>query len=50
MERITLSTIPIALKSKTDDLTIQNNDCLMLVGFGVGLSWGATVVRWTGLK
>ena len=40
------STIPIALKNKIDDGTIRNDHTILLVGFGVGYSWGATVLRW----
>jgi 3-oxoacyl-[acyl-carrier-protein] synthase III len=40
------STIPIALKHALDEGRIRPGDRLMLVGFGVGYSWGATLVRW----
>jgi 3-oxoacyl-[acyl-carrier-protein] synthase-3 len=40
------STIPIALKNKIDDGTINKGSIIMLVGFGVGYSWGATVLKW----
>ena len=40
------STIPIALKRATESGQIQPGQRLLLVGFGVGYSWGATVVRW----
>lgn len=40
------STIPIALKNIQDEGRLQPGMTLMLVGFGVGLSWGATLVRW----
>ncbi|MBF0240595.1 MAG: ketoacyl-ACP synthase III [SAR324 cluster bacterium] len=39
------STIPLALKNKFNDGTIQKNQTLMLVGFGVGYSWGATLIK-----
>lgn len=42
------STIPIALKEASDRGDIRAGHRLMLVGFGVGYSWGATVLRWTG--
>lgn len=38
------STIPIALKQLKDAGTLQDGMNVMLMGFGVGLSWGATVV------
>jgi len=42
------STIPIALKNKTEDGTISAGSKVMLVGFGVGYSWGATIMEWRG--
>jgi 3-oxoacyl-[acyl-carrier-protein] synthase III len=42
------STIPIALKNKTEDGTIPPSSKVMLVGFGVGYSWGATLLEWRG--
>lgn len=38
--------IPIAMKKAFDSGRIQTGSLLMLVGFGVGYSWGATLVRW----
>ncbi len=38
------STIPIALYQMKKDGLIKKGDKLLLVGFGVGLSWAATVV------
>jgi 3-oxoacyl-[acyl-carrier-protein] synthase III len=40
------STIPIALKHAMLDNRLQPGARVMLVGFGVGLSWAATLVRW----
>ncbi len=40
------STIPIALKRAAESGQVQPGHRLLLVGFGVGYSWGATVVRW----
>jgi 3-oxoacyl-[acyl-carrier-protein] synthase-3 len=42
------STIPLALKSAAGEGRIRPGSLVMLVGFGVGYSWGATFVRWTG--
>jgi 3-oxoacyl-[acyl-carrier-protein] synthase-3 len=42
------ATIPIALKEASDDGRIGVNDKVMLVGFGVGYSWGATLIQWRG--
>ncbi len=41
-------TIPIALKDALDSGKLHSGDLVMLVGFGVGLSWGATLIRWQG--
>jgi 3-oxoacyl-[acyl-carrier-protein] synthase-3 len=43
------STIPIGLKHADREGRLAKGDRAMLVGFGVGYSWGATLVRWTGL-
>jgi len=40
------STIPIALADAQAEGRIKQGDLVMLVGFGVGYSWGATIVRW----
>jgi len=40
-------TIPIALKSAVEKGRLKSGDNVMLVGFGVGYSWGATVVKWS---
>lgn len=40
------STIPIALSRAETDGSLKPGMKVMLVGFGVGLSWGATVIRW----
>ncbi|MBI1310143.1 beta-ketoacyl-ACP synthase 3 [bacterium] len=40
------STIPIALKRAAASGQIQPGQRLLLVGFGVGYSWGAALVRW----
>lgn len=40
------SSIPIALKMAEHDGRLNKNDTVMLVGFGVGLSWGAVVVKY----
>jgi 3-oxoacyl-[acyl-carrier-protein] synthase-3 len=39
-------TIPIALKQAADQGRLKAGSLVMLVGFGVGYSWGATLVRW----
>jgi 3-oxoacyl-[acyl-carrier-protein] synthase-3 len=40
------STIAIALKEAWRDGLLQSGRLIMLVGFGVGYSWCATLVRW----
>jgi 3-oxoacyl-[acyl-carrier-protein] synthase-3 len=42
------STIPIALKHAACEGRLTNQSTVMLVGFGVGYSWGATLLRWPG--
>jgi 3-oxoacyl-[acyl-carrier-protein] synthase-3 len=43
------STIPIALKHAAVERSLPKGARVMLVGFGVGYSWGATLARWSGL-
>lgn len=38
------TTIPIALKDSLDNNSIKKNDRVLLVGFGVGYSWGGTII------
>ena len=40
------ATIPIALKHAIVTGKIRPGSCVMLVGFGVGYSWGATLIKW----
>lgn len=40
------STIPIALCLAEKEGRIKRGDTILLVGFGVGLSWGSTVIVW----
>ena len=39
------STIPIALKQLSDDGRLKPGKRIMLMGFGVGLSWAATIIE-----
>jgi 3-oxoacyl-[acyl-carrier-protein] synthase III len=41
------ASIPIALKDAEMQGRLKAGDTVMLVGFGVGLSWGATLIRWS---
>lgn len=38
------ATIPIAIKDALSQNLIKPNDRILLAGFGVGLSWGATII------
>lgn len=40
------SSIPIALKHAMEEKRPLPGDLILLVGFGVGLSWSATILRW----
>jgi 3-oxoacyl-[acyl-carrier-protein] synthase-3 len=40
------STIPIALKHAQQDGRLKPGNLVMLVGFGVGYSWAAALLRW----
>lgn len=42
------ASVPIALKQAEEARRIQRGDLIMLVGFGVGYSWGASLIRWEG--
>lgn len=42
------ATIPIALRYAQDNGFLQPGHLVMLIGFGVGYSWGGTLVRWVG--
>jgi 3-oxoacyl-[acyl-carrier-protein] synthase-3 len=39
------ATIPIGLKKATDKNQIKQGDKVLLCGFGVGYSWGATIIQ-----
>jgi 3-oxoacyl-[acyl-carrier-protein] synthase-3 len=38
------ATIPIALKDCLDKGLVSSGNKVLLVGFGVGYSWGATII------
>ena len=42
------SSIAIMLRDCQQEGLFQNGDRIMLVGFGVGYSWGAVLLEWTG--
>jgi len=39
------ATIPIAIKEALDNKLIKKGDKVLLVGFGVGYSWGGTIIK-----
>jgi 3-oxoacyl-[acyl-carrier-protein] synthase-3 len=39
------ATIPIALKDCIDQRLVKPGDKILLCGFGVGYSWGATIIE-----
>jgi 3-oxoacyl-[acyl-carrier-protein] synthase-3 len=41
------ASIPIALSEAVEEGIIQSGDVVVCVGFGAGLTWGATAIRWT---
>jgi 3-oxoacyl-[acyl-carrier-protein] synthase-3 len=42
----TSSTIPIVLHDMEREGRLNKGDKVMIMGFGVGLSWGGTILRW----
>jgi 3-oxoacyl-[acyl-carrier-protein] synthase III len=40
------ASIPIAVKDALDEERLRNGDMVMLIGFGVGYSWGGCLVNW----
>ncbi len=40
------ASVPIALCEAVQEGRVKDGDNLVLVGFGAGLTWGATVVKW----
>ncbi len=42
----TAGSIPIALSELLDQKAIREGDYIVLVAFGAGFTWGATVIRW----
>ena len=43
------SSIPIILKECDRKKIIKKNDIIIACGFGVGLSWGITKIKWSNL-
>lgn len=42
------ASIPIALKEAVSEKKIKKDDLVMLIGFGVGYSWGSCLIKWSG--
>jgi len=42
------ASIPIALRQAADQDRLRAGQTIMLVGFGVGYSWGSCILKWTG--
>ena len=40
------STIPIALRKAQEQNRIQEGSKIIIVGFGVGYSWGSALIKW----
>ncbi|NOU93472.1 beta-ketoacyl-ACP synthase III [Paenibacillus sp. LMG 31456] len=43
---VSAASIPIALAEAVEEGRVNEGDCLVLVGFGGGLTWGASVIVW----
>lgn len=43
---VSAASIPIALAEADEEGRMKEGDCVVLVGFGGGLTWGASVIRW----
>jgi 3-oxoacyl-[acyl-carrier-protein] synthase-3 len=43
---VSAASIPIALAEAVEQGRVSEGDCLVLVGFGGGLTWGASVLIW----
>jgi len=43
---VSAASIPIALAEAVEEGRMQEGDCIVLVGFGGGLTWGASVLVW----
>lgn len=42
------ASIPVTLDDAVQKGRVRPDDCVVLVGFGGGLSWGSVVLRWAG--
>ena len=44
------ASIPIALKDASNKNKLNNNNLIIIAGYGVGLSWGSALIKWSKLK
>jgi len=44
------ASVPLALEEALRDGKIKNQDHVIMVGFGTGLTWGAIAMKWCGYK
>jgi 3-oxoacyl-[acyl-carrier-protein] synthase-3 len=42
------ASIPLALVEALESGRVKQNENVLLVGFGAGMSWASAIVRWTG--
>lgn len=42
------ASIPIALDEAVKEKRIKNGDIVLLTAFGAGLTWGSTIIKWSG--
>lgn len=40
------ASIPLSISQELENGRIKDDDTLVLVGFGGGLTWGAMVIKW----
>ena len=40
------ASIPLSIQQELENGRIKDDDTLVLVGFGGGLTWGAMVIKW----
>ena len=44
------ASIPIALKDASNKNKLKKNSLIVIAGYGVGLSWGSTLIKWNKIK
>jgi len=43
---VSAASIPMALAEAVEEGRVREGDCIVMVGFGGGLTWGASVLIW----